>query len=60
MRKAARKPSRKAKRVRTPEELKIKNTLASIQQEKELGGCHDSDRVIRMLLKEKIPLTQKN
>jgi hypothetical protein len=48
-------------RVRTPEELKIKNTLSSIQKEqKEAGGCHDSDTAIRKLLKEKIPLTQKN
>jgi len=60
--KAARKPSpRKSKRVRIPEEVEIHDTLASIQEEQEeLGGCHDSDSVIRKLLKEKIPLTQKN
>jgi hypothetical protein len=60
--KAARKPSsRKPNRVRTPEELKIKNTLASIQEaQQDAGGCHDSDSVIRKLLMEKIPLTQKN
>ena len=41
--------------------MKTKNTLSSIQKEqKEAGGCHDSDIVIRKLLKEKIPLTQKN
>ena len=52
---------RRSKRVRTPDELKIKNTLSSIQKEqKEAGGCHDSDIAIRKLLKEKIPLTQKN
>jgi hypothetical protein len=58
MRKAARKPScRKSKRVR-----EIQKTLASIQEEqKEAGvGCDDSDSVIRKLMKEKIPLTQKN
>jgi hypothetical protein len=62
MKKATRESSRrKSKRVRTPEELKIKNTLSSIQKEqKEAGGCHDSDTAIRKLLKEKIPLTQKN
>jgi hypothetical protein len=62
MSKSARKSShRKSKRVRTPEEVEIKDTLASIQEEqKELGGCHDSDCVIRKLLQEKIPLTQKN
>jgi hypothetical protein len=62
MSKAARKPSsRKPKRIRTPAEVKTKNTLSSIQKEqKEAGGCHDSDIVIRKLLKEKIPLTQKN
>jgi hypothetical protein len=59
--KAARKPNRrKGKGVSTPEELKIKNTLASIQEEQEAGAGHDSDCVIRKLLKEKIPLTQKN
>jgi hypothetical protein len=58
MRKAARKPSRrKSKRVR-----EIQKTLASIQEEQKEAsvGCRDSDSVIRKLLKEKIPLTQKN
>jgi hypothetical protein len=60
--KATRKPNgRKRKRARTPEEVKIKNTLACIQEEqKEPGGCRDSDIVTRKLLKEKISLTQKN
>ena len=59
--KATRKRSRrKSKRVRTPEGYKIKHTLASIQEEQEAGAGHDSDSVIRKLLKEKIPLTQKN
>jgi hypothetical protein len=57
--KAARKPRQKSKRVRTPKELKIKKTLASIQEE-QAEASHDSDSVIRKLLKEKIPLTQKN
>jgi hypothetical protein len=58
MRKAARKPfRRKSKRVR-----EIQKMLASIQEaQKEAGdGCNDADSVIRKLLKEKIPLTQKN
>jgi hypothetical protein len=62
VRKPARKPARrKSKRVRTPDELEIQITLASIQKEqKEAGGCHDSDSVIRHMLENKIPLTQKN
>jgi hypothetical protein len=54
---AARKPSRrKSKRAR-----EIQKTLASIQEEqKEAGGCADSDCVIRNMLANKIPLTQKN
>ena len=62
MKKATRESSRRnSKRVRTPEELKIRNTLSSIQEEqKEAGGCRDSDTAIRKLLREKIPLTQKN
>jgi hypothetical protein len=62
MNKPTRKPSRrKSTRARTPQELEIKNTLASIQEEQEgAGGCDDSKSVIRKLLKERIPLTQKN
>jgi hypothetical protein len=58
---AARKPSRrKPKRVRTPEELEIEGTLASIQEDQEAGAGHDSDCVIRHMLANKIRLTQKN
>jgi hypothetical protein len=62
MNKPTRKSSgRKSKRARTPQELEIKNTLASIQEEQEeAGGCHDSDSVIRQMLTYNIPLTQKN
>lgn len=61
MKKATGKSSRrKPRRVRTLEELEIKNTLASIQEEQEEGGCHDSDSVIRHMLANKIALTQKN
>jgi hypothetical protein len=60
---AKRKASRRgsAKRVRTPEELEIKSTLAAIQEEQEeTAGCDDSDYVLRHMLEHKIPLTQAN
>jgi len=62
MKKGTRKSSRrKPSRVRTLAELEIRNKLASIQEEQEeAGGCYDSDTAIRKLLKERIPLTQKN
>ena len=50
-----------AKRVRTPEELEFKSTLAAIQEEQEeVGGCDDSDFVIQHMLRNKIALTQSN
>jgi hypothetical protein len=41
--------------------LEIKSKLAAIQEEQEeVGGCDDSDCVLRHLLEHKIALTQSN